>query len=82
MSTDERRATPSVASQFDTLQANMVELRDGQHELLCMYEELRDNYPVNCLCARMRQNTLAEVLTADPFAPEANHEDYVPGEPY
>ena len=71
-----------VAEQLNALRSTVAELRDGQHALLDMYEELRVNYPANCRCAQEREQARADVLASDPFAPEANHEDYVPDERY
>lgn len=40
--------------------------------------ELRELYPHNCLCAARKQQALRELAALDLFAPEPNHEDYVP----
>jgi hypothetical protein len=66
------------AAQLAKLTTDVAELREGQDELLCMYEELGQRYPKSCLCAAMRDRARAEVLAFDPFAPMANHEDYQP----
>jgi hypothetical protein len=66
------------SAQLETLAAELVELRDGQHELLRMYEELGDRYPKHCFCADMRDRVRAKALAVDPLAPEPNHEDYQP----
>lgn len=76
---DERElATPGVADQLAALHSAVDELRDGQDELLRMYEELGTNYPRNCICARMREQARAEVLGMDVFAAEIDRTDYQP----
>lgn len=62
------------------LQAAVTELRDGQDELLRMYEELRELYPQNCRCAAQAERARAAALAADPLAWEFAREDYVPGD--
>lgn len=64
--------------QFEAVTAELADLRDGQHELLRMYEELRDRFPKHCLCAAMRERARAELAALDVLAPETNHEDYQP----
>jgi hypothetical protein len=63
---------------LDALAAEVTELRDGQHELLRMYEELGERYPKNCLCADVRDRARAAAMASDVFAPEPNYEDYRP----
>jgi hypothetical protein len=71
--------TPAHATAgLDDVAAEVTELRDGQHELLRMYEELRDRYPKHCLCAEMRERARTEVLAHEVFAPDVDHEDYQP----
>jgi hypothetical protein len=68
-----------ATGQLVTLTSGLAEVREGQHELLHMYEELRELYPQRCLCASGRERAQRELAALDPFTPEPNHEDYVPG---
>lgn len=65
-------------SQLTRLTRELAEVREGQHELLRMYEELRELYPHNCRCAARTERARRELAAFDVFAPEPNHEDYVP----
>ncbi len=67
-----------ATDQLTTLTSELAEVREGQHELLRMYEELRELYPHNCMCAARKERAQRELAAFDPFAPEPNHEDYVP----
>jgi hypothetical protein len=72
-------ADANEARQLDAVNTELAELREGQHELLRMWEELRDRYPSHCLCTEMRERARAEVLAHDVLAPDVDHEDYQPG---
>ncbi len=67
-----------MTKHLDKLTAELSEVREGQHELLRMYEELRMLYPKHCLCANRKERAARELERLDLFAAEPNHEDYVP----
>lgn len=68
-----------ATGQIIDLTSELAEIREGQHELLQMYEELRELYPRNCVCAAQREQARRELAALDVLAPWPNHEDYVPG---
>lgn len=79
MNPEDEAATPGVAASLDALTQAVAELREGQDELLRLYEELGERYPKDCLCAGMRDRARRELLALDLFPAEPeNFEDYRP----
>lgn len=68
-----------LAAPLGNLSEEVAELREGQHELLRMYEELREFRPRRCRCVARAERARQELAARDVFAPEPDHEDYVPG---
>lgn len=62
---ENRAKPPTLTARVDELAGMVTELRDGQDELLRMYQELRELYPINCLCADRRAEVAKRELLAD-----------------
>lgn len=60
------------------LESAVAELREGQHELLRMYEELRERCPRTCWFVQQRERARQELRAFDPLEVPRNHEDYQP----
>jgi hypothetical protein len=70
---------PTLTARVDELAGRVAELRDGQDELLRMFEELRTLYPANCLCAdRRAEAAKRELLAEDVLGNATAHEEYRP----
>lgn len=78
-SNDKRAKPPTLTARVDELAGRVAELRDGQDELLRMFDELRTLYPVNCLCANRRAEAAKrELLADDVFGNSTAYEEYRP----
>lgn len=68
-----------TATRLDVLTREVEELREGQDELVRMYEELRQLYPHDCICAqRRREQDRREFLDEDVFRHSTDYEEYRP----
>lgn len=81
MTPDNEARRPGLTARLDKLSADVAELRDGQDELLRMFEELGKLYPKDCLCAEAKAEAARrEFLRDGVFVNELPHEDFVPGD--
>lgn len=79
MTSEEVADSLDIATRLDALTRMVTELRDGQDELLRMYEELQRLYPHDCICAqRRREQDRREFLDEDVFRNSTDYEEYRP----
>jgi hypothetical protein len=79
MTPDDILNDSDVTARFDALTRAVEELREGQDELLRMYEELQRLYPHDCICAqRRREQDRREFLDEDVFRHSTDYEEYRP----
>lgn len=79
MNNDKGVRPPTLTARVDELAGHVAELRDGQDELVRMFEELRTLYSVNCLCAdRRAEAAKRELLAEDVFDNATAYEEYRP----